>query len=167
MYLSSVEITGYKLFCAPFAVGFEPGLTVLVGENGAGKSAVIDAVRLLLVEDEYGRAGISWSDFHRPLGRPARDRGVDQLVISGVFAGLDEPTQAAYLPWLELAAPERARLTLRVENREDSSTSGGAARRQEVSSNGSCYRQLAASIYLRCEMPKVSSVPTEVPASPG
>ena len=119
MYLSSVEITGYKLFRDAFLVDFERGLTVLVGENGAGKSAIIDAVRLLLVEDEHGRAGVTASDFHRPLARRATDRGVDRLEITGVFAGLDEPTQAAYLPWLDLASPEHARMTLRVENKND------------------------------------------------
>ena len=119
MYLSSIRIAGYKLFVDAFEVRFERGLTVLVGANGAGKSAVIDAVRLLLVEDEYGRAGVSSSDFHRSVAQPANGRGVDRLEVAGVFAGLDEPTQAAYLPWLDLQTPDRARMTLRVENKED------------------------------------------------
>ncbi len=112
-------MAGYKLFRDPFQVRFDPGLTVLVGENGTGKSAIVDAVRLLLVEDEYARAGVSSSDFHRPVARPASDRGVERIVMSGVFAGLDEPTQAAYLPWLDVETPERARMTLRIENKED------------------------------------------------
>jgi len=38
-----------------------------MGENGVGKTAIIDAIRLMLLEDEFGRRGISETDFHRPF----------------------------------------------------------------------------------------------------
>jgi putative ATP-dependent endonuclease of OLD family len=119
MHLSTLEIRGYKLFRDKFEIGFEKGLTVLVGENGAGKSAVVDALRLLLLEDEYGRTGVSPSDFHRPLGEPATSRGVDRIELRCIFDGLDKRAQAAYLPWLDIDDTHRALLSLSIENRED------------------------------------------------
>ena len=119
MYLSTLEILGYKLFRDKFQVSFEKGLTVFVGENGTGKSAIIDALRLLLLEDEYGRAGISSSNFHRPIDKPAASGGVDRIELKCFFDGLDRRAQAAYLPWLNINNTQKAQLTLAIENRED------------------------------------------------
>lgn len=69
MYLSSIKIKGYKVFNQEFKVTLNSGLNILVGENGSGKSTVIDAIRLVLLEDEYGRSGIDASDFHRSIDR--------------------------------------------------------------------------------------------------
>jgi len=119
MHLSTLEIRGYKLFRDQFEVRFEKGLTVLVGENATGKSAIIDALRLLLLEDEYGRAGISSSDFHRPIEEPATSGGVDSIELKCVFDELDGRAQAAYFPWLDINDTQKARLNLSIENRED------------------------------------------------
>lgn len=119
MYLSTLEIGGYKLFRERFEARFEKGLTVFVGENGTGKSAIIDALRLLLSEDEYGRAGISSSDFHRSVSEPAKSRGVGTIELKCVFQELDNRVQAAYLPWLDVNDTAKAILNLTVENRED------------------------------------------------
>ncbi|MBW1967804.1 MAG: AAA family ATPase [Deltaproteobacteria bacterium] len=43
------------------------GLNVIVGENASGKTAIIDAIRLLLREDEFGHSPVTESDFHRPF----------------------------------------------------------------------------------------------------
>jgi predicted ATP-dependent endonuclease of OLD family len=59
MHISRLHIEGYKAFEREFVIKLNKGLTVLVGENGSGKTAVIDALRLLLSEDEYGRSGVS------------------------------------------------------------------------------------------------------------
>lgn len=67
MYLEKLKITGYKNFRDEFTVQFTKGLNVLMGENGVGKTAIIDAIRLMLLEDEFGRRGISETDFHRPF----------------------------------------------------------------------------------------------------
>ena len=46
MYLSRLKIDGYRNFSQSFELNLQKGLSVLVGENGTGKSAVIDAIRL-------------------------------------------------------------------------------------------------------------------------
>ncbi len=46
MYLSQLELINFRSFSNE-QISFEPGLTVLVGENNGGKSNIIDAIRLL------------------------------------------------------------------------------------------------------------------------
>jgi len=46
MYLSTIKIKGYKVFNQEFTVTLNRGLNILLGENGSGKSAVMDAIRL-------------------------------------------------------------------------------------------------------------------------
>jgi predicted ATP-dependent endonuclease of OLD family len=119
MHLSRLEIQGYRLFRDCFPVGFEPGLTVLLGENGTGKSAIVDAVRLLLFEDGYRRTGISSSDFNRLVDDPAASGGTESVAVRCVFDELHEEAQHAYLPWLDIEDPSKAYLSLTVENKED------------------------------------------------
>ena len=67
VYLATLNIAGFKNFEAPYEISFCKGLSVLVGENGVGKSAVVDAIRLLLLEDEFGRNLVSEAAFHAQL----------------------------------------------------------------------------------------------------
>jgi len=112
MYLKILSINGYKNFCDPFEIEFSKGLNVIVGENGVGKSAVIDAIRLLLLEDEFGRNLISEGVFHAPFANP---KGcADHFRIHATFTGLSQEESIAFLPWNE---EEEATLTLHVQNR--------------------------------------------------
>ena len=83
MYLGNLVIEGYKNFCKPFEVKFSKGLNVLVGENSTGKSAIIDVLRLLLQENEFGRSLVSDMDFHTPFNDPKNP--VNFFRICGFF----------------------------------------------------------------------------------
>lgn len=113
MFIETLSIEGYKNFNQPTEISLHQGLNVLLGENGTGKSSIIDAIRLLLLEDEYGRAGIHDSDFNHPFKKGAKPS--DHIKIWAKFADMQKNEKVAFLPWM--MNDENAQLTLQVENK--------------------------------------------------
>ena len=57
MYLSMMQVKNYRCYDEQeHKIFFEPGLTVLVGENDSGKSAIMDAIKTVL-----GTTDLSWN----------------------------------------------------------------------------------------------------------
>ena len=113
MYLGNLMIEGYKNFCESFEIRFSKGLNVLVGENSTGKSAIIDVLRLLLQENEFGRSLVSDKDFHTPFNEPKSP--VNFFRICGFLHGLSSQEKVAFFPWTDEQG--NATLTLQVENK--------------------------------------------------
>lgn len=52
MYISDLEIKGFKSFAEPTKMKFAEGLTCIVGPNGCGKTNVVDAIRWVMGEQK-------------------------------------------------------------------------------------------------------------------
>jgi len=55
MYLEDVSIEGFKSFSENTNMAFQPGISVIIGNNGVGKSNILDAIVWALGENELDR----------------------------------------------------------------------------------------------------------------
>jgi chromosome segregation protein len=53
MYLSRLEIQGFKSFAQRVSLRFDSGISAIVGPNGCGKTNIVDAIRWVLGEQRY------------------------------------------------------------------------------------------------------------------
>src|SRR5512137_1987983 len=53
MYLSKLEIVGFKSFAQKVNLTFDSGISAIVGPNGCGKTNIVDAIRCVLGEQRY------------------------------------------------------------------------------------------------------------------
>jgi chromosome segregation protein len=53
MYLSKLEIIGFKSFAQRVNLAFDSGMSAIVGPNGCGKTNIVDAIRWVLGEQRY------------------------------------------------------------------------------------------------------------------
>jgi putative ATP-dependent endonuclease of OLD family len=94
MYLSSLQIKNFRCFDDnEHIIGFNQGLTVLVGENASGKSAIMDAIRIVLGTTDFGWIRIKTNDFYN------EDTSLE-ICISCKFSDLTPDEQAAFLECL-------------------------------------------------------------------
>lgn len=100
MYLSEIRIENFRLFGAgdrAFVLPLKPGLTALVGENDAGKTAVIDALRLVVGTRDQDILRVDPIDFHQAAHDVPR---ADQIVIRLTFRGLTAVDRGAFAEFL-------------------------------------------------------------------
>ncbi|MEH6596594.1 MAG: AAA family ATPase [Colwellia polaris] len=114
MYLRKLKAQGFRCFHSSFEIEFTDGLNVIVGENGAGKTAIISSIRQLFQDSESGRYSISSDDFFSPF--ITEGKAALSFSICAEFDGLDVEDKVAFLPWV--GASNTALLTLQAENKE-------------------------------------------------
>lgn len=95
MWLSHLKLSNYRA-CSDTSLCLDRDLTVLVGENASGKSAIVDALRLTTYPAS-GRPGL-WFDRDRDVWRSAASNAKVSLQLT--FSDLTEVEQAIYMAHL-------------------------------------------------------------------
>ena len=88
MYLSSITLRNFRQVGdgdAALNVAFNSGVTALVGRNGSGKSAVIDAIRHALLTRDQEFIRVQPEDFHLD----PTEKQVADIFIRCKLSGLD------------------------------------------------------------------------------
>jgi predicted ATP-dependent endonuclease of OLD family len=112
MFLKQLSIKGFKNFEKQFNVSFSNGLNILIGENGVGKTAIVNALRILLQEDEFGRKPISDTDFFRSF---ETNDCAGEIKLVGYFELETSEEEVVFLPWENQA--DEAQLNVTIENK--------------------------------------------------
>lgn len=99
MYISEIYIENFRSFGSgkqAFQLSLNPGLTALVGENDAGKTAVIDALRYVLGTRDQELLRVDETDFHQP----PEGGQADQITIRLKFQDLTKADRGAFAEFL-------------------------------------------------------------------
>ncbi|WP_200625890.1 ATP-dependent nuclease [Pseudomonas sp. LAM2023] len=105
MYLSALSIRNFRQFgdlTPGFTLHFNEGVTALVGENDAGKTAVIDAIRHVLQTRDSDFLRLELEDFHVGSdGEPATD-----ITMVCTLAGLTTLELGAFAEYVTFSRGE-------------------------------------------------------------
>lgn len=117
MYLKRIRAQNFRAFgdgTAGPVLDWElsPGLNVLIGENDAGKTAVIDAIRQVLWTTSYESIRLLEQDFHITGSKRA-----DTLFIEATLCDFSPDQQAAVLDWLTYEADGTCSLIVHLHAR--------------------------------------------------
>lgn len=100
MYLSNIKLWNFRRYGSEnaidlthpdFNLNFTKGLNVVIGENDSGKSAIIDAIKLVLRTHSHDYIRVDDSDFHNRA---------DRLRIELIFYGLEPEEAKNFTEWL-------------------------------------------------------------------
>ena len=158
MYLHSIKATNFRVFgdgkTAPsLDWTLNPSLNILVGENDAGKTAIVDAIRHVLWTTSFEATRLQEHDFH--VHGNAR---ATSLTIEAALRGLTADQEAALLEWLTFEADGTTSLYLTLQARW---ITGTPKRRARVESEvrcgvdgtgaelGAAAREMVRTTYLR------------------
>ena len=99
MYIAEIFIENFRSFGTgerAFKLFLTPGLTALVGENDAGKTGVIDALRYVLGTRDQEQLRVDEADFHWSL----EGGHANEIAIRLVFRGLTKADRGAFAEFL-------------------------------------------------------------------
>ena len=106
MYLSTLKIWNFRKYGTAngesivsdnpgVAIKFNEGLNVLIGENDSGKSAIIDAIKHVLLTQSHEYLRFDDRDFHKnESGRK------EEFKIECTFKGFENSEAANFLEWI-------------------------------------------------------------------
>jgi putative ATP-dependent endonuclease of OLD family len=100
MYLSSIKLWNFRKFGSlgnidlenpNLGLSFTPGLNVLIGENDSGKTAILEAIKLVLKTHAYERLFLETEDFFV---------GSNELRIELIIKGMSVSEASHFTEWL-------------------------------------------------------------------
>jgi putative ATP-dependent endonuclease of OLD family len=160
MYVHRVFAENFRAFGARsderhLELYLRQGLNVLVGENDAGKTCIVDVIRYVLLTTSNDWLRIEDDDFHIKA-----DFQVDELQLEVELRGLNKAQQAALLDWLTLEEGVEPYLVVslrakrRIENSSGSRLSGPVVNVNSGKGGvgpeiGSAARELIRATYLK------------------
>lgn len=121
MFLEKVEYWDFRKYKSKddspgLSVSFHKGMNLIVGENDAGKTAIIDGLKLLLgtLSDEYDK--ILDTDFYTQDGKVF----CKDFKIIAYFANLSDEEAAKFLEWISFDKDNKPQLkvTLKVAKKK-------------------------------------------------
>ena len=118
MHISKLHIRNFRCI-EDLELRFDSGLNVIIGENNAGKTAVLDALRLILSRgDERRNISISEDDFHID----SAGKRASSIEIDIVFSNPSVQQQAAFIELLSIPEEGDPELQLHVRYEWDDKT---------------------------------------------
>lgn len=156
MYLSALSIQNFRQFgdlTPGFVIHFNEGVTALVGENDAGKTAVIDAIRHVLQTRDSDFLRLEIEDFHvTSKGEPATD-----ITLVCTLSGLSSLELGAFAEYVTFSRGEGVlhvhwsarRLAMPTASRRWADIQVRCGERGEGPSLDVGVRQLLATAYLK------------------
>ena len=94
MYLAKIKIHNYRLI-RETELCLNKGLNIFLGENDLGKTALIDAIRLVLGMCDYDRAVLTKDDFFVDANGRTKN-----LKIQMEFEDLSDEEARIFLEWI-------------------------------------------------------------------
>lgn len=117
MYLSQVRIWNFRKYGESTEDGreslnvkFKKGLNLIVGENDSGKTAIIDAIKIVLGTQSFDNVRIEENDFYK-RGDGTR---CDVLKIECTFSDLSDLESGRFLEWIQLDNGGNSFLKVRI-----------------------------------------------------
>lgn len=116
MFLSQLKIWNFRKYGtkengdAGVEVLFNDRLNLIVGENDSGKTAIIDAIKLVLGTQSYDNIRLEENDFYR------KKDGIrtDSLKIECTFENLSDLEAGRFLEWIYIDDEGKAKLEVRL-----------------------------------------------------
>ncbi|MFY9072070.1 ATP-dependent nuclease [Aliarcobacter butzleri] len=99
MYLKSLKLNNFRKF-QNLKVEFTKGLNLLVGENDAGKTAIVDAIKYVLNTQSFDYIRPSYEDFFNSSNNESNR--TEDFYIECVFEDLKPHEASSFLEWLGL-----------------------------------------------------------------
>lgn len=107
MHLAKISIDNFRIFGTGddcLTLSLHPKLTLIVGENDSGKTAVIDAIRFVLGTSDLDYVRLTIDDFHLSYSKNEDGQIVahraETLRIECLFENLSIQEAAMFLEWL-------------------------------------------------------------------